>query len=192
MFEGYKVVFVEDDLPVRVSLTQTLELEGLTVLPCRSAEEALPHLQPGAQVILISDVRLPGMDGRALLAHVQATLTPGFVLTWSDWQAWTKLAWIPIGGVCIAISLTALVRQAYERSGSLALPAVLLGSYLAHHLTGTASIWGFLFQSQDPRIDGGFGIISVLAWGLLACYPGAIIGAKMDVDTLPVQDHAAA
>lgn len=73
MFEGYRIVFVEDDLPVRVSLTQTLELEGLAVLPCRSAEEALPHLQPGAQVILITDVRLPGMDGRALLDHVQAT-----------------------------------------------------------------------------------------------------------------------
>ncbi len=73
MFEGYKVVFVEDDLPVRVSLTQTLELEGLAVVPCRSAEEALPHVQPGAQVIVITDVRLPGMDGRALLAHVQAT-----------------------------------------------------------------------------------------------------------------------
>ena len=73
MFEGYKVVFVEDDMPVRVSLTQTLELEGFAVLPCRSAEEALPHLQPGAPVILITDVRLPGMDGRALLAHVQAT-----------------------------------------------------------------------------------------------------------------------
>jgi len=73
MFEGYKVVFVEDDLPVRVSLTQTLELEGLAVTPCRSAEEALPHIQPGAQIIVITDVRLPGMDGRALLAHVQAT-----------------------------------------------------------------------------------------------------------------------
>ena len=73
MFEGYKVVFVEDDLPVRVSLTQTLELEGLTVIPCRSAEEALPHIQPGAPVIVITDVRLQGMDGRALLAHVQAT-----------------------------------------------------------------------------------------------------------------------
>ncbi|PTT88859.1 Fis family transcriptional regulator [Pelomonas sp. HMWF004] len=73
MFEGYKVVFVEDDLPVRVSLTQTLELEGFAVLPCRSAEEALPHIQPGAPLIVITDVRLPGMDGRALLAHVQAT-----------------------------------------------------------------------------------------------------------------------
>ncbi|MGZ7259774.1 response regulator, partial [Streptococcus pyogenes] len=73
MFEGYKVLFVEDDLPVRVSLTQTLELEGFAVTPCRSAEEALPHIQPGAPLILISDVRLPGMDGRALLAHAHST-----------------------------------------------------------------------------------------------------------------------
>jgi DNA-binding NtrC family response regulator len=73
MFEGYKVVFVEDDLPVRVSLTQTLELEGFAVQPCRTAEEALPHIQPGAPIVVITDVRLPGMDGRALLAHVQAT-----------------------------------------------------------------------------------------------------------------------
>ena len=73
MFEGYKVVFVEDDLPVRVSLTQTLELEGFTVVPCRSAEEALPHVQPGAPIVVVTDVRLPGMDGRALLAHVQTT-----------------------------------------------------------------------------------------------------------------------
>lgn len=72
MFEGYSIVFVEDDLPVRVSLTQTLELAGLSVIPCRSAEEALPHISAGAQIIVITDVRLPGMDGRALQAHVQS------------------------------------------------------------------------------------------------------------------------
>jgi DNA-binding NtrC family response regulator len=72
MFEGYSIVFVEDDLPVRVSLTQTLELAGLSVIPCRSAEEALPHISAGAQIIVITDVRLPGMDGRALQTHVQS------------------------------------------------------------------------------------------------------------------------
>jgi hypothetical protein len=52
MFEGYSIVFVEDDLPVRVSLIQTLELAGLSVIPCRSAEEALPHISAGAQIIV--------------------------------------------------------------------------------------------------------------------------------------------
>jgi DNA-binding NtrC family response regulator len=73
MFEGYQVIFVEDDPAVRASLTQTLELAGLSVSAYGSAEAALPAIAPGAQIIVISDVRLPGMDGRALLAHVQAT-----------------------------------------------------------------------------------------------------------------------
>ncbi|MFD2452311.1 sigma-54-dependent transcriptional regulator [Ideonella paludis] len=71
MFEGYRVLFVEDDPPVRASLTQTLELEGLTVEAFASAEAALPHIQAGMQAIVITDVRLPGMDGLALLDHVQ-------------------------------------------------------------------------------------------------------------------------
>lgn len=73
MFEGFKVLFVEDDPPVRASLTQTLELAGLDVCACASAEAALPHIQAGAQLIVATDVRLPGMDGLALLDHVVAT-----------------------------------------------------------------------------------------------------------------------
>ncbi|PND36900.1 Fis family transcriptional regulator [Paucibacter aquatile] len=73
MFEGFKVLFVEDDPPVRASLSQTLELEGLEVQACASAEEALPHIQAGAQLIVVTDVRLPGMDGLGLLDHVMAT-----------------------------------------------------------------------------------------------------------------------
>nr|WP_295083241.1 sigma-54 dependent transcriptional regulator [uncultured Roseateles sp.] len=73
MFEGYKILFVEDDPPVRASLTQTLELEGLEVCACACAEEALPHIQAGAQIVVATDVRLPGMSGLGLLDHVVAT-----------------------------------------------------------------------------------------------------------------------
>lgn len=72
MFEGFKVVFVEDDATVRRSLTQTLELTGMEVVPCGSAEEALPHLWSGMQGIVISDVQLPGMSGLQLLDHLAA------------------------------------------------------------------------------------------------------------------------
>ena len=70
MFEGYKVLFVEDDPPVRLSLSQSLELAGLEVQACGTAEEALPEIVPGAQIVVMSDVRLPGMDGMRLLEHV--------------------------------------------------------------------------------------------------------------------------
>ncbi len=76
MFEGYKVIFVEDDPPVRASLVQTLELAALEVMAFGSAEEALPYITPGVQAVLITDVRLPGMDGMALLERV-AAIDPG-------------------------------------------------------------------------------------------------------------------
>lgn len=72
MFEGFKVVFVDDDSAVRSSLAQTLELAGLQVVPCASAQQALLHISAGLQGIVISDVRMPGMDGMELLARVQS------------------------------------------------------------------------------------------------------------------------
>ena len=71
MFEGFKVLFVEDDPPVRTSLAQTLELAGLEVCAFASAEEALRQMVAGLQGIVISDVRLPGIDGLTLLKEVR-------------------------------------------------------------------------------------------------------------------------
>ena len=72
MFEGFKVVFVEDDPPVRSSLAQTLELAGLQVSAYASAQEALQHGVADLQGIVITDIRLPGMDGLELLKQVLA------------------------------------------------------------------------------------------------------------------------
>lgn len=73
MHEGFKIVFVEDDAQVRSSVTETLELSGFKVQPCDSAERALPHIAGGFRGIVISDVRLPGIDGFGLLRHVVET-----------------------------------------------------------------------------------------------------------------------
>ena len=73
MFEGLDILYIEDDPQVRSSLVQTLELAGLAVRAFESAEQALPHIVPGVRAIVISDVRLPGMDGMALLEQVMAT-----------------------------------------------------------------------------------------------------------------------
>jgi two-component system C4-dicarboxylate transport response regulator DctD len=70
MFDGFKVVLVDDDPPVRRSLAQTLELAGFDVVACESAEQALSHVAPGFQGIVVSDVRLPGMDGVTLMQRL--------------------------------------------------------------------------------------------------------------------------
>ncbi|RYE42489.1 MAG: sigma-54-dependent Fis family transcriptional regulator [Hyphomicrobiales bacterium] len=70
MFEDFEVVYVEDDLQVRRSVMQSMELGGLKVRPFESAETALQHIAPGMRGIVVTDVRLLGMDGLELLRRV--------------------------------------------------------------------------------------------------------------------------
>ncbi|MBH9552791.1 sigma-54-dependent Fis family transcriptional regulator [Inhella sp. 4Y17] len=72
MFEGVEVLYVEDDPQVRESLVQTLELAGLTVRPFESAEALLSAFTPGQAAVVATDVRLPGLDGVALLERLLA------------------------------------------------------------------------------------------------------------------------
>src|SRR5689334_8592505 len=69
MFEGFTVTLIDDDPPVRASLQQTLELAGFEVLTFGTAEEGLAALNPGFPGIVITDVRLPRMDGITLLGE---------------------------------------------------------------------------------------------------------------------------
>src|SRR5262245_52384798 len=69
---GFKVIFVDDDASVRSSLAQTLELSGFEVCACESAELAIRHIGAGFRGIVITDVRLPGMDGLELMRRVIA------------------------------------------------------------------------------------------------------------------------
>jgi two-component system C4-dicarboxylate transport response regulator DctD len=72
---GQQVLFIEDDELVRRATLQSLHLAGIEALGLESAEVALQHLHPAFPGILISDIRLPGMDGLELLAQCRA-LTP--------------------------------------------------------------------------------------------------------------------
>ena len=65
------VLFVEDDPTVRFGSAQALELAGRTVRVFASAEEALPAVTPGFRGVLVTDVRLPGIDGMALLERAK-------------------------------------------------------------------------------------------------------------------------
>jgi two-component system C4-dicarboxylate transport response regulator DctD len=64
-----EVLFVEDDPAVRLGSTQALQLAGLRVSGFGSAEQVLPRVVPGFAGVLVTDVKLPGMDGLALLSR---------------------------------------------------------------------------------------------------------------------------
>jgi|WetSurMetagenome_2_1015567.scaffolds.fasta_scaffold160370_2 CheY-like chemotaxis protein len=57
------VVLVEDEDQQRESLVMVLESEGYTINSFRTAEEACEKLKSLQPNLIISDVKLPGMDG---------------------------------------------------------------------------------------------------------------------------------
>ncbi|MFD1626966.1 sigma-54-dependent transcriptional regulator [Azospirillum griseum] len=66
------VVFVDDERAVRLAGQQTLELADFSVIACDGAERALRHLGRDWPGCLVTDLRMPQMDGLTLMARVQA------------------------------------------------------------------------------------------------------------------------
>jgi two-component system NtrC family response regulator/two-component system response regulator HydG len=67
------IFLVDDDDGSRQAMTKTLERVGYDVRSFPDAEEALERLRAGDRVdAVVSDVRMPGMDGYELLRHVRS------------------------------------------------------------------------------------------------------------------------
>ena len=66
-----RVLVVDDDKPVREALGQTLELADLHPVLAGSYIEAKDHIAPGFDGVVVSDIRMPGRDGFALLERVK-------------------------------------------------------------------------------------------------------------------------
>ncbi len=70
--DSLQVLLVEDDPDVRLGCEQALQLEDIPVSSVDSAEKARRRLTRDFPGIVVSDIRLPGMDGMALLKELQA------------------------------------------------------------------------------------------------------------------------
>jgi EAL domain-containing protein (putative c-di-GMP-specific phosphodiesterase class I) len=66
-----KVLLVDDDSAVRNALRRILETRGYRVLACANGGEALEQLALGGFDAMVSDVRMPGMNGLKLLRAVR-------------------------------------------------------------------------------------------------------------------------
>ncbi|ALL71448.1 Two component, Sigma-54 Specific, central transcriptional regulator of acidic amino acid uptake (plasmid) [Paraburkholderia caribensis MBA4] len=71
-FASMLVYVVEDDPVVRLGCTQALSLEGIAAREFADAESALAALRQAPPAVIVSDVRLPGIDGLALLDSIKA------------------------------------------------------------------------------------------------------------------------
>ena len=76
--EPRRVLVVEDEFLIRVTLAEALGDEGFEVLEAESADAALPMLQSNPEIrLLLTDIQLPGvLNGRTLAAKAREQL-PG-------------------------------------------------------------------------------------------------------------------
>ena len=72
MTEALKVLIIEDDPDVALGCEQALQLEGIATECVGSAEQARRRLGHDYRGIIVSDIRLPKMDGMAFLRETLA------------------------------------------------------------------------------------------------------------------------
>lgn len=67
-----QVIFIDDEAAIRQAVQQWLELSGFQVRTFSRAREALAALDRDFPGVLISDVRMPDLDGLGLLEQLVA------------------------------------------------------------------------------------------------------------------------
>ena len=68
---GHRVLVVDDEESIRELLTRALELAEYDVEAVADARSALERLRLGAYDLLVADLRMPGMDGLALIREAR-------------------------------------------------------------------------------------------------------------------------
>jgi two-component system, response regulator FlrC len=67
----FQILLVEDDADLREAISVTLRLGGVDHVAFECAEDALPAIDPEVEQMLVTDFRLPGMNGLQLLAQAR-------------------------------------------------------------------------------------------------------------------------
>lgn len=70
--DSQTIFFVDDDASLRAANVQTLDLAGLGVEAFADAASVLPHIARDFSGIVVTDIRMPGMDGLELRAAIHA------------------------------------------------------------------------------------------------------------------------
>jgi len=65
-----RIILIDDEDEVRLSVSQTLELEGFDVTPFSDGKEALEYITPSWPGIVVTDLKMPRVNGLDILTGV--------------------------------------------------------------------------------------------------------------------------
>jgi two-component system C4-dicarboxylate transport response regulator DctD len=85
------VLFVDDEEHLRFAAEQSLQLDGLSAQCFGDAEAALGQLKRDFPGVLVTDIRLPGMDGLTLMRRA-LEIDPAFPVILVTGQGDVELA----------------------------------------------------------------------------------------------------
>lgn len=140
-----KILVVEDDPPLRRSLTATLESEGHQAVCAETGEAALALALPGDFDAMILDIGLPDIDGFEILSRLrrEGFSTPIVVLTARD-AVQDRIAGLDMGADDYVLKpfdpfeLVARVRAVVRRKSGYAARIVTLGTLTCDWEAGAA------------------------------------------------------
>ncbi len=72
MTDSIEIILVDDDTDLRRATRQTLELAGYAVRDFGAAAQALAGLSQESEAVVVTDIRMAGMDGLELFARIRA------------------------------------------------------------------------------------------------------------------------
>ena len=124
-FPQHHVFFVDDEPEVRSVVQKTLERQGIMVTCFASASSCLKHLLTERCDLLITDVKMPGMDGMELLSEARRTMP------WLPVLVVTGYGDVPLAVKALKIGAVNFIEKPLERDSFLLIVESILNRTVA-------------------------------------------------------------
>jgi DNA-binding NarL/FixJ family response regulator len=180
------LLVVDDDAGLLLAVSDTLRAEGYDVTTARRGAEAMIRIAEALPDLIISDIRMPGMDGyqlvRNLRSHARTRLVPIVFLTAKDETA-DRIAGFRTG-------VDAYVTKPFEPDELVAIVAGILERVQRTHsdlarLFGEHETAGHEFQRDEKLTVAEWRVAETVARGL----SNKEIAAELNLSLRTVEGH---
>jgi DNA-binding NtrC family response regulator len=113
-----KILLIDDDESIRDSLSMFFQGEGIRIDTLETAEEGIKALEKQYYDIIITDYKLPGMDGLSFLKHIHELCPDSFKIfltTYGSKEEFTAATQLGVDEYIVKPFTTKLIKDALSR-----------------------------------------------------------------------------